>query len=231
MTAPWTFQPAYIAENFDEHVPKHVPHYEQFQQQVCAVADWLLPRNGVVVDVGCSTGTTALAIERKYADRNPVYWLYDESQAMVKLAERKLLPFISSRRMNLLVGKAEHALCHSDADLSLALFTLQFMPQAARRQLLIGLSLRSKRGAALLVAEKVRPQSPRWSEYATSISLDYKATLGVDAAAIRDKERSLRSVLMPNTDDENRKLITDAGWRDVEVLFRWQNWILYGAFA
>ena len=51
------------------------------------------------------------------------------------------------------------------------------------------------------------------------------------AEAIRAKSRALRGVLRPMGAIQLEELIGQAGWHSVEVLFRWHNWALVGAFA
>jgi tRNA (cmo5U34)-methyltransferase len=111
------------------------------------------------------------------------------------------------------------------------LFLLQFLPYADRTHVLRQARRASAATGALLVAEKLRPVDSRWAEIANAVSHDWKAGHGIDAAAIRAKERSLRGVLLPVSADALTRMITDAGWHAPEVLFRWHSWVLVGAFA
>lgn len=229
MTTDWTFKSEAVVQSFDTHVNAHLPGYVFFQRLVIQIAEWFVPQGGTVVDVGASTGTTAAALVDAYPQRDMTFWLYDESEAMCREAWSKLSPIDAG--LHIVHGQAENSLRHDNADLSLSLFTLQFMRPNARRKLLQGLHEAAAPGSCLLVGEKIRPDNARWAEYATSLTGDYKHAAGVDADKARLKEKQLRGVLMPFTDAENRSLITGAGWNEVEVMYRWQNWVLYGALA
>ena len=55
--AGWTFEN--ITENFDDHVQKSVPLYDQGQDLVCKLSDFFLPSQAVVTELGTSTGVLA----------------------------------------------------------------------------------------------------------------------------------------------------------------------------
>ena len=225
----WAFT-AQVADAFDDHVEASVPHYGVVQALVAEAADWLAPAGAVIADLGCATGTTAAAIAARHPDRGYTFELYDASadmldQAAVKLAEQ---PGVA---VHLHRGRLEAGLHHGHASLTVCLFTLQFLDPLDRASLLTRARGASRDEGAILVAEKLRLPDSRWHEIAGAVSHDYKHARGVADQAIRAKERALRGVLNPLTDHANRRLLDGAGWRSVEVLFRWHSWALYGALA
>lgn len=225
----WTFTPEVVGV-FDEHVRASVPHYDVIQQMVAAASDWLLPAEGVYADLGSSTGTTASLILARHADRNVSAYLYDEQPDMVAKARENLTGHGSAVRA--VTARIQHGpLHHTDADLTTALFTLQFLPVADRVAALRLARDASKASGALLVAEKVLPADPRWAEIANDCSHDWKADHGLGDAAIRAKARALRGVLRPVPVDGLTRLVTAAGWVDADVIWRWHSWVLLGAFA
>jgi tRNA (cmo5U34)-methyltransferase len=66
---------------------------------------------------------------------------------------------------------------------------------------------------------------------AGDLSHDWKAENGIADTAIRAKAQALRGVLRPYSMDALLASITTAGWVDPEVIFRWHQWVLVGAFA
>ena len=56
-SASWSF--VNIAENFDEHVCKSVPLYDDGQDLVCKLSDFFMPENATVVEIGTATGVLA----------------------------------------------------------------------------------------------------------------------------------------------------------------------------
>ena len=230
----WQFT-ADVADVFGEHVRASVPHYDLMQAIVAEASDWLVPAGGHVADLGASTGVTCCAIAARHPERGISFDLYDESEAMLKHAEAamRLVPDLGGHRCVTHIVRIETGpLTHVGADLTLALFVLQFLPSAADRIRALTLAReRAARGGALIVAEKIRPLDVRWAEIAADVSHDWKAGHGVSDAAIRAKARALRGVLVPTTAAQLAAIIRSAGWAAPETLFRWHQWQLVGAYA
>lgn len=219
-----------VTDVFDEHVAASVPFYPMIQDIVAEASDWLLPHGGVYVDVGASTGTTAEKIAQRHPDRRIRAYLYDEVSDMLNKAQTKLAPYknlaVERRAMNVTAQ-----MDHIPSDLVTALFTLQFIAPELRGRVLTDLHYRSKASGALIVAEKIRPVNALWAEIANDASHDFKAEHGLSDTAIRQKAKALRGVLRPATEDRLLSMIENAGWVDPEILFRWHQWVVIGAFA
>jgi tRNA (cmo5U34)-methyltransferase len=230
-TGGWEFTPE-VAEVFDGHVRASVPFYDAIQNLVTEAADWLVPTGGFIADLGAATGVTVAKILDRHTERNVRAALYDEQSAMLGKATVRLTEAVASGRVTMHTRRIQDGpLDHVDADLTLALFTLQFLAWPDR---LAALTLARKHAAdtgALIVAEKVRPIDVRWAEIATDASHDWKAAHGITADAIQAKARALRGVLMPFPLARLAAAVRDAGWHTPEVLFRWHQWVVLGAFA
>lgn len=230
----WQFTPD-VADVFGEHVRASVPFYDAMQQIVAEASDWLVPANGHVADLGAATGITCCAIAARHPERRIGFDLYDESEAMLKHAETNLraVPDLGGHRTVTHTTRIEQGpFQHSPADLTLALFVLQFLPSSADRVRALKMAREhAADGGALIVAEKVRLADVRWAEIAADVSHDWKAERGISDAAIRAKARALRGVLIPSTVQQLAAMIRAAGWASPEVLFRWHQWALVGAFA
>jgi tRNA (cmo5U34)-methyltransferase len=228
----WEFTPE-VADVFDEHVRASVPFYEAIQNIVVETSDWLIPAGGLLADLGASTGTTVAAILARHPDREIRAALYDEQASMIEKARKRLYDLrVPPARVSFHERRVETGpLDHEDADLTTILFTLQFLPIPDRQAVLAAAFEAAAPTGALLVAEKLRPVDSRWAEIATEASLDWKAAHGISAEAIRAKARALRGVLIPFPLSTLTGLIVDAGWHTPEVLFRWHQWVVVGAFA
>lgn len=223
----WEFTPA-VAEVFDDHVRASVPFYDAIQDLVAEASDWLLPDGGLVVDLGVATGTTVHRITQRHEGRSVRAVLYDTEQHMLERAADRLG---TEDRDYVCQRVQDPPLKHADADLTLALFTLQFLPLRDRLAALRNARMTSSETGALIVAEKLRPSDSRWAEIANDVSHDYKASHGISDSAIRAKSRALRGVLVPYPSPTLTSLIEAAGWRQPETLFRWHQWAVVGAFA
>jgi tRNA (cmo5U34)-methyltransferase len=226
----WEFTPE-VTAGFDAHIAASVPHYHSVQEQVADLAAWFAPRRSVVADLGAATGTTAALIARRYPRRRLQFWLYDRSETMLAAAAAKLGP-LCEVAPRLRAGTIEVLpLDHPPAGLTLCLWTLQFLRPDDREQVLAKARAGAAADGALVVAEKLRLRHPLWAEIGISATNDQKSAAGASPDEICAKERSLRGVLIPWSDQDNRDALRDAGWGDVEVLWRWHQWVVYVALA
>jgi tRNA (cmo5U34)-methyltransferase len=158
--------------------------------------------------------------------------LYDRERSMLAAARAKLAGRSPRHDFRFVEGDlAAGALDHRDADLTLALFALQFIRPHQRGELLADARRRARPGGALVVAEKVTQPSALWQEIANEATWDYKAERGVPASAIRDKARSIRGVLVPIAPEGVEALMTVAGWSDPVQIWRWHCWGLWAALT
>ena len=227
----WQFTPEVAAE-FDAHVESSVPFYSEIQALVAQAADWALPDGSLFADLGASTGTTSAAIAARHPERNILHVLYDRELAMLEQAARKFDALdvrVNATYQQVDLGAGN--LHHSGAGLTTALFTLQFLPEEHRLALLQQAFQAAAPGGMLIVAEKIRTADARWHEIASELSWDKKLSAGLSAEHVVIKASSLRGVLRPLDDQTNRRLIEAAGWSSVEMIFRWQQWAVLGAFA
>jgi tRNA (cmo5U34)-methyltransferase len=223
----WEFTPEVVAE-FDRHVRQSVPFYDVIQDAVAELSDWLAPTGSRIVDLGVSTGETFRRILDRHPDRDYDLIGYDTSEKMIDAARSKLA---GVRSAVFYPTAVEDGLVHSDARLTTALFTLQFIPPELRPIVLRMAHTATRPDGAILVAEKVRAVDARWFEIGTEVSWDVKAAAGIPDTAIRSKARALRGVLRPLTEAENLGILAEAGWVGSTVIFRWHQWCLFGGFA
>ncbi|MEV0149703.1 MULTISPECIES: methyltransferase domain-containing protein [unclassified Nonomuraea] len=230
-TGAWQFTPD-VVDVFDDHVRASVPHYDVIQDLVAETADWLVPAGGLVADLGASTGASARRILQRHPNRGIRFVLYDEQPAMLDQAMIELKQIGGEHDVILSATRVQEGpLVHEDADLTLCLFTLQFLPRRERVKALRLARQRSAESGALIVAEKIRAIDSRWAEIGTDVAHDYKAARGISDAAIRAKARALRGVLRPYPQQATADAMVAAGWHAPEVLFRWHSWAVIGAFA
>lgn len=226
----WEFTPAVVAD-FDQHVRQSVPFYDTIQDTVATLSDWVAPDGAHLVDIGVSTGETLRRILEDHPARNYDLTVYDESPDMLAACREKLGSKSSAQTLTVHAGPAENGLHHHDADLTLCLFTLQFINPASRARLLADARARSRNSGVILIAEKVRPADPRWFEIGAELSWDFKTEQGIPAESIRAKARALRGAMRPGSEADLRSLLNNNGWHSATCLFRWHQWVIYGAFA
>lgn len=219
----WTFTD--FGPEFDTHVAAHLPGYADVQRLVGLVAEFAVPPGGVVADLGCSTGKTAEMLRNYLYDRAVDYHLYDQDASMLAQAIERC-PFAKTHLLSL-PGELDH----SDADLTVCLWLLQFVPPGQWRRILHDARVRSKPTGCMLVAAKTRHADPRWEEVAVAALDEYKSDAGVNQPDRAAKTKALRGMLYQASPTWIARDLTAAGWHNPTLLWRWHVWSLIGAWA
>jgi tRNA (cmo5U34)-methyltransferase len=219
----WTFTD--FGPEFDTHVAAHLPGYADVQRLVTLVAEFAVPPGGTVADLGCSTGKTAATIRDHLHDRAIDYHLYDEDPSM--LAEAMIRVPTAKTHLLSLPGQLDHP----DADLTVCLWLLQFVPPGQWRRILHDARTRSKPTGCMLVAAKTRHADPRWEEVAVAALDEYKTDAGVSQPDRAAKTKALRGMLYQASPTWIARDLTAAGWHNPTLLWRWHVWSLIGAWA
>lgn len=223
----WTF--AGYGPEFDGHVAAHLPGYMDAQRLVALVAQYYLPAGGVLADYGASTGRTLEVIRELLPERPFAAWLYDQDETMLDQAGARDPD--SHRIVRRFPSPIGLPLEHPPADLSLALWFLQFLPRRLHRRVLSEIRGAAAPSGVLVVATKTYHCDSRWQDVAVGALDDYKADAGVDAEERASKTRSLRGAMFPLDGGLLLDDLLATGWAAPTLLWRWHVWSIIGAFA
>lgn len=219
-----------VAKVFDDMVSRSVPLYgetiailENIVQNIVHRRKVLQPKAGpgVVVDVGCSTGTTLAAI----ANILPAGWTLigmDPSGAMLNKAEEKLKSARSRHHVVLEERKVQEG-AFPAADLVIMNYTLQFLPVADRQPLLREIHRTLHSGGMLFLSEKVRFPASFRQELVTRLYEDFKRAHGYSESEIARKKEALENILVPLTIAEHEEALLQSGFTHVSMLSLWLN--------
>lgn len=223
MSADWTFHD--FGPQFDQHVAAHLPGYADVQALIRLIASMQVPDGGTIADLGCSTGTTALNLAG--LGRDITFWLYDNDRSMLDIAGTRL----ADQHRVLCHQDVREPLEHIGADLTIALWLLQFLPPQDWNQVLTQARHRSAPTGAVIIAARTMHTDTRWEQVGLAALDDYKAGQGVSADERAAKTRALRGVQGAWPVTRYRMALMDAGWHEPTVLWRWHIWTVIGAWA
>ncbi len=221
----WTFD-GFGAE-FDEHALAHLPEYRRAHETIAHAASFALRPGGTVADLGASTGYAIESIRTALAGRPFEAYLYDLDQSMLEQAALRLDGEGTYVQADLTVDSLEH----DDADVTLLLWTLQFLRPNLWPQVLAQARYAAATDGLLLVGAKTRLSDARWQEQADAATAEWKAAHGVTPAEALTKSRSLRGTMVVVSLDRLYSELESAGWHAPVVLFRWYSWVVIGAWA
>ncbi|MEU0585708.1 methyltransferase domain-containing protein [Streptomyces sp. NPDC006132] len=220
----WTFAGS-VAENFGAHVSRSVPGYDSAHASIVALSDHFVTPGGTVYDVGCSTGTLLGTLADRHAQRGVSFVGVDAESDMVAVARRRF-----SGNPAVRIVEADARSFHWEpAELFVAHLTLQFLPVAARPDMLSAIHDALRPGGALLLFEKTLAPTPLLHDVLTQAYTEHKLSQGFAAEEVLSKSRALRSVMRPLTSAQNHAMLRRAGFTDVATIH--QNLCFEGVLA
>ncbi len=111
------------AKVFDDMLDRSVPFYAEAQRMISEIAADFATDGSNVYDLGCSTGTTFLALD-PVVPKGVRFVGIDSSQAMLKEAREKLRNYKVTRKVELVHGDLNRGVTMSNASLAIMNLTL-----------------------------------------------------------------------------------------------------------
>ncbi len=212
-----------VASVFDDMLNRSIPFYKQMQELTINFALNYLKEADTVYDLGCSTASTLIELgKQSNVDLNLVG--IDNSSAMLSRASKKCKAFgidIKLKNEDLLDTS------YDDAKLVISNYTLQFIRPLQREKLIKKIHDSLKDDGIFIFSEKVISSNKVLNKQCIDTYYDFKKKQGYSEFEISQKREALENVLIPYTDDENKKMILDAGFSHCEVLFKWVNFATF----
>ena len=213
--AGWTFED--ISEDFDEHVRKSVPLYDQGHDLICKLSDFFLPENAVVTELGTSTGTLAEKFLRYNKRRSDITYVgIDRVESMLERARERCSEDDRVQFLN----EDITASSISKSSMILSYYTMQFIPPKNRQEVLNEVYESLEWGGALVLFEKVRAPDARFQDIASQVYIEFKLDQKFDELEILGKQRSLKGVLEPFSTQGNIDLLNRAGFVDIMTVMK-----------
>ncbi len=211
-----------VVRVFDDMLERSVPFYKECQQMVVDLALHFTQKDSSVYDLGCSTGTLLRHLVKAIPVTQKIRFVgLDNSSAMLKKARGKLRGHL--KRCELIEADLESDFELADASVVIMNYTLQFIPPKRRAAMLKKIYKGLRPGGGLILIEKVRGESDGLSDLFVERYHAYKRSRGYSKLEIAKKREALEKVLIPLKPGKNRDLLAGAGFRQVDVFFKWFN--------
>ncbi len=226
VTDPFTFNDT-VAEVFDDMVHRSVPLYETVIDAIARILNHQFSGPLTLYDLGCSTGSTLLTLSR-LLNHDPLTMIgIDNAPSMLEKARRKA--DLYRRTGSLCFREGDIATCVLDgADVLLCNYTLQFIRPPVRARVVRRMYDALPTGGLLIVCEKILAKG-KFHHPFIEIYHDFKREQGYSELEIAAKREALENVLVPFTVDENRTMLHEAGFTEVEIFCRWFNFAAFVA--
>ncbi|MFM8442331.1 MAG: carboxy-S-adenosyl-L-methionine synthase CmoA [Methylococcus sp.] len=210
------------ARVFDDMLDRSVPFYAEIQRMIGELAADFATPGSQVYDLGCSTGTTLMELDRAITEDVRLIGI-DSSAEMLDVARRKFDAAPLTHPTELVCQNLEHDLKLSQASVVVMNLTLQFVRPLYRDRLLQTIAQGTQKRGCLLLVEKVLGQNSTLNRLFIKHYYEFKRRNGYSDMEIAQKREALENVLIPYHHDENRELLQRNGFRTCDVFFRWYN--------
>jgi tRNA (cmo5U34)-methyltransferase len=210
------------ARVFDDMLNRSVPFYGEIQRMTTEIAaDFAVPGTKLY-DLGCSTGTTLLALEH-FVSPEVGFVGIDSSPEMLEKARTKLDALRSGRAVELQCRDLHEDIEIRDASVVVLTLTLQFVRPLHRDRVVRTVFEGLNPQGALILVEKVTEGDTLFNRLFIKYYYDMKRRHGYSELEISQKREALENVLIPYRFEENRELLLRSGFRHVQEFFRWYN--------
>lgn len=213
-----------VANVFDDMVNRSVPFYAEIQRMIAEIAADLAQENTDLYDLGCSTGTSFLLMD-KTIDQNVRFVGIDDSPDMLQKCASKLDKAGMDKPYDLRVGDLNKGIGVSNASVVILCLTLQFVRPLYRARLLKTIYDGLVPGGALIMVEKILAEDSRFNRDFIEYYYNYKRRQHYSELEISQKREALENVLVPYKLSENIIMLLEAGFGHHEVFFKWYNFV------
>jgi tRNA (cmo5U34)-methyltransferase len=209
---------------FDDMLGRSVPFYDEVQRMVGELSADFAAEGTNVYDLGCSTCTTFLAIEKLLPPELDVRFVgIDSSQEMLDIARQKLDEGGFRRPITLRCSDLNQEVEIQNASVVLMVLTLQFIRPLYRDRVIRSISEGMAENGCLILVEKVLGESSTFNRLYIKHYYELKKRNGYSELEIAQKREALENVLIPYRLEENRELLKRHGFNNVDIFFKWYN--------
>lgn len=210
------------AEVFDDMLGRSVPFYAETQRMIGEIAADFAVEGSRLYDLGCSTGTTLLALD-PVVPKEVEFIGVDSSPEMLDRARAKLKQAKLTRNYSLQCADLNTGLDIHDASVVIMNLTLQFVRPLKRQQLISTIASGMRKNGCLILIEKVLSRDSTLNRFFIKYYYAFKKRNGYSEMEISQKREALENVLIPYRIEENRELLLQQGFSECDLFFKWYN--------
>jgi tRNA (cmo5U34)-methyltransferase len=211
-----------VVSVFDDMVNRSVPFYAEIQRMIAEIAKDFAQPGTNVYDLGCSTGTTLLNID-KILPGDIRFVGVDDSRDMLAQCKTNFEEHNVERIYKLQQSDLNQGIRIENASVVIMCLTLQFIRPLYREHLLKNLHDQMPENSCLILVEKVLGEDSLFNRLFIKYYYDFKRKNDYNDLEISRKREALENILIPYKLKENHELLASSGFRYIETFFKWYN--------
>ena len=224
----WEFDEA-VTECFENMLERSIPQYSVMRNSVADLTYNMLntvpiKQTPYLLDIGCSDG---LMIQTLFDRLNGIGY-YDGIDVSKPMLDKAIERFKDKSNVKIFECDLRNNFPDGFYDIITSILSIQFTPIEHRQSIIQNIykHLSFKNGTFIMV-EKVLGNTDTLNKLFVKNYYDMKSQNGYSQEQIERKRLSLEGVLVPVTNDWNIDLLKQAGFREVDVFWRWMNFVGY----
>jgi tRNA (cmo5U34)-methyltransferase len=170
-------------------------------------------------DLGCSLGASSLAMRQNLQVPDCTIVGVDTSQPMLERC-RNIIDTDTHDTPVELICKPLQEVDITNASVVVLNFTLQFIEQAQRDDVIRSIYQGLRPGGIMVLSEKVTFEDPHLDQLNIDLHHEFKRANGYSDLEIAQKRDSIEDVLIPETLKQHRLRIAQAGFSSCDVWFQ-----------
>ncbi|MFK7974792.1 MAG: carboxy-S-adenosyl-L-methionine synthase CmoA [Halioglobus sp.] len=208
-----------VAQVFPDMIKRSVPGYATIVSMTGVMAGKYAQDGSHLYDLGCSLGASTLAMRQNVTASGCEIISVDNSTAMLERCRSVIETDTHDTPVNVLCSNLEDVQINN-ASVVVLNFTLQFIAQARRDEVIQTIFNGLVPGGIMVLSEKVMFEDPHLDQLNIELHHQFKRANGYSDMEIAGKRSALENVLIPETLKAHKTRIADAGFRSCDVWFQ-----------
>jgi tRNA (cmo5U34)-methyltransferase len=208
-----------VASVFPDMIRRSVPGYSEIIALLGLFAEQYAQADSQLYDLGCSLGAATLSLRRRIQQPGCRIIAVDNSESMVERCRENIEHDLESTPVELHCADIRNVAI-KNASVVVLNFTLQFLPDTERLALLQKIYHGLLPGGVLILSEKLRFDDEERQHFQEQLHLAFKRANGYSQLEISQKRAALEEVLIPDTLEQHRQRLGEAGFSQIEPWFQ-----------
>ncbi len=200
-------------------IKRSIPGYTTIISMTGLMAGRYATPGSTLYDLGCSLGASTLAMRQNILHHDCNIIGVDNSLPMLERCRCIIDTDAHSVPVSLVCANLED-IAIENASVVVINFTLQFIPLNHRKSLIQRIYNGLQPGGIMVLSEKVTFEDPHLDELNIDLFHQFKQANGYSRLEIAQKRSALEKVLLPETLNQHRQRIAEAGFSTCDVWFQ-----------
>ena len=213
-----------VASVFEDMIGRSVPGYSTLLSMFPVLSRYFVKAHSRCYDLGCSLGASTLAMQQGIDQADVEIHAVDNSAAMVAKCQQLMQQHAA--HCDIHVQQAD--ICDlkiTNASMVVMNFTLQFIAESARSQLIEKIYQGMNEDAVFVLSEKIKHEDAAEEKRIVSLHHAFKKANGYSELEISQKRSALENVLRPETVTQHLQRLKSAGFSECFVWFQSFNFV------